>query len=325
LYLTGYPQIGRGQLHIAHVLWGGLLLFTACLVMLIYSNHWALSLGAFLAGVGVGLFIDEVGKFITRSNDYFYPTAAPLIYALFLITVLLYIILSKPGKDDARTTLYYTMDDLQEVLDQDLSDDEKARIQAELHDVLKRNERPDLSLLAKYLDEFIDNKKLYTVPQKPKFWDPWINRFKTFEEKWFTHQKFRFALAGATLALSAWSLSFAVQIYLSMRNPAEYKRLMGNLLANRLIQSGSGLTWFEARIGLEGAIGLMLLLTAVLLLVGKERSGILLGYTTLVFTITIVNLVVFYFDQFSNTFDAIIQFMILFGFLRYRRRFLKNV
>ncbi|HEY5903448.1 MAG TPA: hypothetical protein VIU39_12900, partial [Anaerolineales bacterium] len=27
LSLSGYPQIGGGELHIAHVLWGGLLLF----------------------------------------------------------------------------------------------------------------------------------------------------------------------------------------------------------------------------------------------------------------------------------------------------------
>jgi len=29
LELTGYPQVGNSELHIAHVLWGGLLLFAA--------------------------------------------------------------------------------------------------------------------------------------------------------------------------------------------------------------------------------------------------------------------------------------------------------
>src|SRR5215471_9422571 len=68
LALTGYPQLGGGELHIAHAL-----------VPLVFANRWAYLLGAALAGVGVGLFIDEVGKFMTRTNNYFYPLAAPIV------------------------------------------------------------------------------------------------------------------------------------------------------------------------------------------------------------------------------------------------------
>ena len=76
LQLTGYPQLGGATLHIAHLLWGGLFLFIGALTMLIFANRWVYRLGAILTGIGVGLFIDEVGKFITRTNDYFYPPAA---------------------------------------------------------------------------------------------------------------------------------------------------------------------------------------------------------------------------------------------------------
>jgi len=85
LELTGYPQVGNSELHIAHVLWGGLLLFAASLLSLIFANRWVYKVSALLAGVGVGLFIDEVGKFITQSNNYFYPAAAPIIYAFFCL------------------------------------------------------------------------------------------------------------------------------------------------------------------------------------------------------------------------------------------------
>jgi hypothetical protein len=40
LFVTGYPQLGGGTLHIAHVLWGGLLLFIAALLPLIFANRW---------------------------------------------------------------------------------------------------------------------------------------------------------------------------------------------------------------------------------------------------------------------------------------------
>ena len=80
LQLTGFPQIGNSVLHIAHALWGGLLLILAAYLPLAYANRWALGASAVLGGIGIGLFIDEVGKFITQANDYFFPPALPLIY-----------------------------------------------------------------------------------------------------------------------------------------------------------------------------------------------------------------------------------------------------
>jgi len=80
LELTGYPQIGNSVLHFAHALWGGLLLIVAVFLPLAYANRWAIQASAVLGGVGIGLFIDEVGKFITQANDYFFPPA--LLYHL---------------------------------------------------------------------------------------------------------------------------------------------------------------------------------------------------------------------------------------------------
>jgi hypothetical protein len=68
LALTGYPQIGSGTLHIAHVLWGGLILYIAAILPLIYLNPRLHTVGAILSGVGVGLFIDEVGKSYMSSS-----------------------------------------------------------------------------------------------------------------------------------------------------------------------------------------------------------------------------------------------------------------
>jgi hypothetical protein len=88
LVLTGYPQIGNSTFHLAHALWGGLALFLAGMMALIVQNRAAAVIIALLTGVGFGLFVDEVGKFITQKNDYFYPLAAPVVYASLLLILL---------------------------------------------------------------------------------------------------------------------------------------------------------------------------------------------------------------------------------------------
>jgi hypothetical protein len=91
LDLSGYPKIGGGGLHVAHMLWGGLLLIVAALLLQLFVGRRALVLSSVAAGIGVGLFIDEVGKFITETNDYFFAPAAPLIYGAVLLLVLVWL------------------------------------------------------------------------------------------------------------------------------------------------------------------------------------------------------------------------------------------
>ena len=90
LAATGYPQIGGGgSLHIAHVLWGGLLMALAVVITMVTVTSPARMGSAFLGGVGFGLFVDEVGKFITKDVDYFYKPAVAVIYAVFISAYLL--------------------------------------------------------------------------------------------------------------------------------------------------------------------------------------------------------------------------------------------
>ena len=95
LQVTGYPQIGGGELHIAHMLWGGLLLVVAGVLPQVVIGPRVRDVSAVALGAGTGLFIDEVGKFITSTNDYFYPAAAPLIYGVLLAFVLGLILLRR--------------------------------------------------------------------------------------------------------------------------------------------------------------------------------------------------------------------------------------
>lgn len=88
LELAGYPRLGHSPLHVAHVLWGGLLMLGAIIVLPTFLSKTAHRLASALAGLGFGAFIDEVGKFVTADNNYFYAPAVALMYATFVLAAL---------------------------------------------------------------------------------------------------------------------------------------------------------------------------------------------------------------------------------------------
>ncbi len=92
LAMTGYPQVSGHGLHIAHVLIGGVFMLICIVILLSFLNKSARDLAAVLGGLGFGAFIDELGKFVTSDNNYFFQPTIGLIYVTF---ILLYFLVKK--------------------------------------------------------------------------------------------------------------------------------------------------------------------------------------------------------------------------------------
>jgi hypothetical protein len=84
LAATGYPRLGGNGIHIAHMLWGGLLMLAALMLLLAYLGRSVQHVAAIVAGLGFGTFVDEIGKFVTADNDYFFRPAVAIIYVTFV-------------------------------------------------------------------------------------------------------------------------------------------------------------------------------------------------------------------------------------------------
>jgi len=73
---------------------------------------------------------------------------------------------------------------------------------------------------------------------------------------------------------------------------------------------------------LQALIGMILILAAFLFIFKKEKVGFNFAYIALLVTIVVINLLVFYYEQFSTIINVVIQFILFTGILRYRQRFL---
>jgi hypothetical protein len=124
---TSYSQFGGGGLHIAHLLWGGALLAVAVLLSVSLITRASRWIAAFLGGVGFGLFIDEIGKFVTSDYDYFFqPTFALIYVALVLIWLATRAVLTRKRFTQAEAVAN-ALDLLKEAASRDLDADERVR------------------------------------------------------------------------------------------------------------------------------------------------------------------------------------------------------
>jgi hypothetical protein len=323
LELTGYPQIGGGELHIAHVLWGGLILFIAALIPLIFANRWVYSATAILSGVGIGLFIDEVGKFITRDNNYFFPPAAPIIYAFFLLTVVVYLRLRRSRSPDPRQDLYQVLEKLEEVLDHDLEPAEKADIERQLERVSKTSTNPSLTHLADSLSEYLLKGAIEVVPPRSGISTRLQKKFLQLEKTYITRIRVKIGLIIALLIAGFFAWSEVVIIFTQLQGQG---RILESIIATGLlrgeVRSAAGANWFFVHLIFQILVGLFALISSILLALKKDRQAVEYGSACMVLSLTAVNLLAFFVDQFSTAAIAIFQLGLLLGLAYFRRRFI---
>jgi hypothetical protein len=128
LWATNYPQLGGGKLHIAHLLWGGLGMLIAIGLLISFVGRGTRLPAAILGGLGFGFFIDELGKFITADNDYFFQPAAAIIYLIFIVLYLFTRWMQRSRGLSQRESLVNAVDALTEAARGDLNERDKHRI-----------------------------------------------------------------------------------------------------------------------------------------------------------------------------------------------------
>lgn len=153
LAATGYPQLGGRGLHVAHALWGGLAMAAGVLLLLVSLSRRAKALAALLGGAGFGLFIDEVGKFLTRDTNYFFRPSFAIMYVVFVALFLLVRVRLSARALDRDEALANAITLMREQALGDLDPDEKSRALALLQPIAASDPRAaELSAMLRRLD-----------------------------------------------------------------------------------------------------------------------------------------------------------------------------
>jgi uncharacterized membrane protein len=325
LELTGYAQIGNDTVHIAHVLWGGLALFAAALLLLAISNRWALGLGAVLSGGGVGLFIDEVGKFITQSNNYFTPAAAPIIYALFLATVLVYLRVRRPPGRDVRGEMYRALEQMSGVLDHEMSRHDLNELARRLEQIQASAKGEAVRVLAASMLAFVEAERPRIVEPQPGRMQRFSAQVRLWARRVFTRSRLRAFLIFALLVGGVYAvLDMALLAFLAVAPASGATEFLRSLVSAGELAALGDKVWFSVRAVLEGGVGVAMLAGAVLMGLRREWRGLSIAVAGLIVDLTVVNLLVFYQDQFKALIGTAVQYVVLVAVFSYRRIYLEE-
>ena len=300
LHVSDYPQLGNDVLHIAHALWGGLLLVIAVYFPMVIYNRWAIKTSALLSGIGLGLFIDEIGKFITQTNDYFFPPALSLIYGFVLLNTFVYLIFRRPTAADPRDAMYLALEGLKEAIDGDLDSNEASIIKAQL-EIARQSDREEIVSLANALGHFIEAEVKHLPAGRASIWkrlNAWVDRLgKRIGER--VHRKL------ITWMLILWISFVTGYIFL-------------------LIQGGESvdpqvLEWRNALILIQVGVGALMISAIISWYRKKEGQGIKFAVSGILLSLVALQTLYFYLSQYSALTATLVQFVFLQVLLTYRR------
>lgn len=258
LEITNYPQLGGAGFHIAHMLWGGFFMMGALVLVLTFLNKEAKSLAAILGGIGFGTFIDELGKFVTADNNYFYQPTIGLIYVIFVLLFLGFRVLERQGRLNQKEYIVNALEMTKDVLNHDLDRAERKKALTFLN---RSDENNPLAKVLRTMLEEMDNLPEYS----PSLYERTKDFFQDFYEnlvgrRWFTRLVIVFFVVSSAISFfrSLWILFTSPNLSFS-----EWGQVIFSIVSGTLVLGGI-YYWRRSRLNAYHMFKRSLLVTVLL-------------------------------------------------------------
>jgi len=273
LVLTGYPQVGNGTLHISHAIWGGLMMVVAMGAALSFIAPSVRTFVAIVGGAGLGWFVDELGKFITKDVNYFFRPTLALIYIVFIALYLLSRVLRR-RHFDADEGLLNALEAVKAAVIGRL--DEPTRREAL---ALLEQTCPDEGLAAKVRDVL---HEATTLPPRPGGRGTrLVRRLQAAYARWTEHRGFTPTVAAIFAMLALLNVAEVLTLFLAgsgIKSFTQWATVVSALASLLFVVIGAALLprarltafrWFEA------SVLVAIFVTQVFLFADRQLAGVL--------------------------------------------------
>ncbi|HEX8924008.1 MAG TPA: hypothetical protein VF828_04725 [Patescibacteria group bacterium] len=308
LTLAGNPAIIFREWHIAHVLWGGLFMAIGAIIMMAFHGDRARRLGIVYSGLGWGLFIDEIGKYLTVNNDYHFPLAIIFIYISFVVIFLVYRRLSTLAPKDPRTLLYQAINQIEEIAENDLEVKEKKALLAKLDIVIKRGSLENKKIAAE-LRKMIVN--IEPIADKREKWN--IRAWRILRASFYNlFLKRRWVVNLLAVVAVAYIISSVVDIIYVLprfRN----NELLTIFYEDINLATKTDVTMFYLKNIFDLAASALFVVGIYFVMRKKRIKGINFFQYGLLINIFLASLFKFYFEQFSGVFGLGFSIAVYYG------------
>jgi len=236
---------------------------------------------------------------------------------------MVYMRIRRSSPRDSRQQLYQALEAMTEVLDHDLEADERDDLLLRLETVKSDEGNPNLSILAQSLLDYIQSEKITVHDSRLTAYERLHNRYMRWEKTAITRRRMRIGLMIALLLVGAFAWYELVILVPSLASHGKFvETVILTGMQRGEIRSAVGAIWFFIHLGMQGVVGLLAITSSTLMALRKDDLSTQIAYACMVLSLTAVNLLAFFVDQFSTAAIAMFQLFVLIMLAAYRRRFL---
>lgn len=313
LHIFGWPTISFGVWHIAHVLWGGFFMLTGMIILLTSYGEKMRKISAAISGIGWGLFIDEIGKYLTKDNDYWFRPAIIFIYISFIIIFLVYRYFERINEEDQKTLFYSIISGLEEVIEKgNLEKKDKKNLSSKINKLLEIEKNEGKRKLLKTLSLFIRETET-----RPDDQNSWLNKtFYLFKQVSYDKIfKKKFILYGLGIYSIYYAADKIIEAIKIITNPQKMA-VIQKFYSDYDFFSKADTYMIGLKVFFDVVVAILFLMGLGLVTRKKIIKGLKLFQYGLLVNIFISTVFRFYFEQFQAIFALMVSIFIFYGIKR---------